>query len=46
MTYEGRKKLFLSDPKRFAAYADEFKDLIKEEPKEKPKPKPKKEDKE
>jgi hypothetical protein len=28
MTKENRKKLFLSDPKRFAVYGDEFKDEI------------------
>lgn len=45
MTKEGRRKLFESDPKRFAIYGEEFKDEKKPEPIEEPKeevvPKPK-----
>ncbi len=36
MTFEGRKKLYESDPVRFAAYADEFKKPAKPEVSQKP----------
>ena len=39
MTKEGRKRLFESDPKRFACYGAEFKEEKKELPATKKKPK-------